>query len=218
MQTTISPVLAGTQNPFADAAAREAERAARITRYYSEAGGPLLAWLADEARRRGDTPEEMARALGTTVEYIEALKSGHQKVSASSDEFAKGCADYLGIQVIAVKLIADRIPLTDFLQPDESEAEVVQRRFDALLRDPAIRAVMPDCPSALSLEAKRALVRLHAKLTHADPYDTRVLERVVHELQRASLMDAFQATETFEERRDAHRVKPAQASSKDIST
>lgn len=214
MKNTLSPALAAFQKPVVDAAAqREAERWARVKRYYSEAGGPLLAWLADEAYRRSDTPEEMACALGTTVEYILQLKSGKQNTSAMSDEFAQACAHYLGVQVIVVKLIGNRIPLTDFLEPGESEAQVVERGFDALLRDPAIRAVMPDRPSALDFEAKRALVRLHAKLTHTDPFRSRVLSRVVTELQSAMLIDAGYTTDVFEEQRNARRVKPARASS-----
>lgn len=131
MKTTLSPAQAGNPKACVDAAVRrEAERTACIKRYYGERGNPLLAWLADEARRRGDSPEEMACALGTTVKYILQMERGKKKTSAMTDEFARACANYLGVQVVAVKLVTNRSPLSSFLRPGDGEAAEVTKVFE----------------------------------------------------------------------------------------
>lgn len=195
MKKILFPAVVSEDHAIDSAAEREAARRKRVLKFYLDQSGPLIAWLDDEARRRGHDARAMAHTLGVYEGDIDLFKLGFRKTSQIDDKFALACSRYLGVAPIVVKLVAGRIPMTDFLQPHESEEEVIQRGFDALLCDPAVRAVMPNAPNLLSMDAKRALVRLHAKLTDADPYHTGVLPRVMHELQCAAL---FEADHVFE--------------------
>jgi len=63
----------------------EASRRERVMRCYRHPGGPLLGWLADEAKRRGHTGQAMAESLGVTAGYIHQLRTGHRHLCNISD-------------------------------------------------------------------------------------------------------------------------------------
>lgn len=84
----------------------------RVERLYAEDGGPLLGWLMDEAQLRGQLLNEMASALGVTYGYINQLRNGIRKVSHISNEFARSCANYLGVPTVVVKLVSGTMAFT----------------------------------------------------------------------------------------------------------
>lgn len=166
----------------------EASRRERVMHCYRHPGGPLLGWLADEAKRRGHTGQAMAECLGVTAGYIHQLRTGHRHLCNISDLFARSCARYLGVPPIVVKLLAGRIAVSDFLNPEVSEAELIERGFRSMLGDSSVRELMPIDLEVLTPEARRALVMLYAEVTHADIFGARELPNLLRYLQQAAVV------------------------------
>lgn len=167
---------------------QEQQQRARVLGCYRFAGGPLLGWLADEARRRGHTGIAMTEELGVTVGYIHQLKSGHRQLAHISDVFARACARYLGVPPIVVKLLAGRVSVADFLSPTASEPQAIERAFRAMLDDPAVRQLLPLNIDQLPPEARKALVMLYAEVTHTDVFGVRELPTMLRYLQQAAVV------------------------------
>lgn len=163
-------------------------RRSRVKGCYQHAGGPLLGWLADEAKRRGDTGVAMSGALGVTTGYLHQLKSGHRQLAHVSDMFANACARYLGVPTIVVKLLAGRVSIADFLHPSVSEDDAIERAFRLMLEDHTVRQLLPLDVDRLSADARRALVLLYAEVTHTDLFGISELPIMLKYLQRAALV------------------------------
>ena len=171
----------------------------RVERLYAEDGGPLLGWLIDEAQLRGHLLNEMASALGVTYGYINQLRNGIRKVSHISNEFARSCANYLGVPTVVVKLVSGSISLSDFAWPAVDEDMVVERAFQRMLSDPNVRPSLPRNAHKLPIPAKRAMVMMYADITGVDIFGVRQLPDIVHWLQRAAIVHdghEWQAVET----------------------
>ena len=160
----------------------------RVERLYAEDGGPLLGWLMDEAQLRGQLLNEMASALGVTYGYINQLRNGIRKVSHISNEFARSCANYLGVPTVVVKLVSGSISLSDFAWPAVDEDMVVERAFQRMLSDPNVRPSLPRNAHKLPIPAKRAMVMMYADITGVDIFGVRQLPDIVHWLQRAAIV------------------------------
>lgn len=160
----------------------------RVERLYAEDGGPLLGWLIDEAQLRGHLLNEMASALGVTYGYINQLRNGIRKVSHISNEFARSCANYLGVPTVVVKLVSGSISLSDFAWPAVDEDMVVERAFQRMLSDPNVRPSLPRNAHKLPVPAKRAMVMMYAEITGVDIFGARQLPNIVHWLQRAAIV------------------------------
>ena len=161
---------------------------ARVERLYAEDGGPLLGWLMDEAQLRGQLLNEMASALGVTYGYINQLRNGIRKVSHISNEFARSCANYLGVPTVVVKLVSGSISLSDFSWPALDEDMVVERAFKRMLTDPNVRPSLPRHAQKMPVAAKRAMVMMYADITGVDIFGVRQLPDIVHWLQRAAIV------------------------------
>ena len=160
----------------------------RVERLYAEDGGPLLGWLMDEAQLRGQLLNEMAAALGVTYGYINQLRNGIRKVSHISNEFARSCANYLGVPTVVVKLVSGSISLSDFAWPAVDEDMVVERAFQRMLSDPNVRPSLPRNAHKLPVPAKRVMVMMYADITGVDIFGARQLPDIVHWLQRAAII------------------------------
>lgn len=160
----------------------------RVERLYSEDGGPLLGWLIDEAQLRGQLLSEMATDLHVTYGYINQLRNGIRKVSNISNEFARSCANYLGVPTVVVKLVSGSISLSDFAWPALDEDMVVERAFQRMLTDPNVRPSLPRHAQKLPVAAKRAMVMMYADITGVDLFGVRQLPDIVHWLQRAAIL------------------------------
>lgn len=147
-----NPIDSSTQS------ALEENREQRVARLYAFPGGPLIGWLYDECRRRGQELRQLAEALGVTYGYINQLRSGLRLTRHISDDFAVSCARYLGVPPVVVKMVAGRIPMSDFVQPHEPLEEAMDRAMACMLDDPISRHVLPADLSGLSIEAKQGLV------------------------------------------------------------
>lgn len=156
----------------------------RVTRLYATQGGPLIGWLYDECRRRGQDFRQMADELGVTYGYINQLRSGLRLVCNISDEFAVNAARYLGVPTVVVKVIAGRIPMSDFVHPQESEADALDRAMAQMLDDPVARCALPADLHGLPLDAKRALVAMYVESSGRDLLGMHHLPAMVRWLQR----------------------------------
>ena len=115
--------LVNSQRTSTQALALDDEsREERVSRLYASPGGPLIGWLFDECRRRRQEYREMAACLGVTYGYVNQLRSGLRQARHISDDFAVSCAHYLGVPPVVVKMVAGRIPMSDFVTPRECVA------------------------------------------------------------------------------------------------
>lgn len=177
-------------------------REQRVARLYAFPGGPLIGWLYDECRRRGQELRQLAEALGVTYGYINQLRSGLRLTRHISDDFAVSCARYLGVPPVVVKMVAGRIPMSDFVQPHEPVEEAMDRAMACMLDDPIARHVLPADLSGLSIEAKQGLVALYIEATGRDVLGARQLPELVRWLQRAATIHDESAGEAVRGHRD----------------
>ncbi len=177
-------------------------REQRVARLYAFPGGPLIGWLYDECRRRGQELRQLAEALGVTYGYINQLRSGLRLTRHISDDFAVSCARYLGVPPVVVKMVAGRIPMSDFVHPHEPVEEAIDRAMACMLDDPIARHVLPADLSGLSIEAKQGLVALYIEATGRDVLGARQVPELVRWLQRAATIHDESAGEAVRGHRD----------------
>jgi transcriptional regulator with XRE-family HTH domain len=170
-----------TENP-ANTSETPEERVARI---YGKDGGPLIAWMTDEARLRGMDLQQMARSLGVTYGYINQLRSGIRSPAHIGQDFSESCAAFLGVPTIVVKILCGRVQTSDFIHPVEKEEESIERAFRRLMADPTVRKMLPVDSATLSFEARRALVLMYSETSGNDVLGVCELPRMMQYLQRA---------------------------------
>jgi transcriptional regulator with XRE-family HTH domain len=162
---------------------------ARVERLYQTkgSGGPLIAWLLDEAKQQGISFKEMSDLLGVTYGYINQLRTGIRQTETIGQGFAEECAKFLGVPAIIVKILAGRVSMRDFAWPAEGEEGLINRAYRKMMADPAARQhLMPDVES-LPFEAKRSLVMMYSETTGQDIMGLRHLSSVMRYLQRAAM-------------------------------
>jgi transcriptional regulator with XRE-family HTH domain len=174
---------------------------ARVVRLYQSPGGPLVGWLEDEARRRGQTFKNLADQLGVTYGYVAQLRRGIRPTNNLTAALVQNCAQYLCVPAIVVKLLAGIIDIRDFAFPRETEEQQVQRALRQVLDDPKVRASVPVQMEGLPFEAKKALVLLHAQTHDQDILRVQHLPTILRWLQRA-------AQEHNESELEAYRGQP----------
>lgn len=89
--------------------------AQRWKRLYRTPGGPLMAWLLDEAVSQELDIPKLAQELGVTVGYLSQLHSGLRETSDISREFAAACGTFLRVPSVVVQIVAGRLTLVDFV-------------------------------------------------------------------------------------------------------
>jgi hypothetical protein len=106
-------------------------------------GGVLLAMLAGRAQQLRHTRGEMAAHLDVTYGYIAQLASGHRQTVHISDEFARACADYLGVPRVTVLLAAGSITPLDLYEKPDEVASALPRALEYIAQDPAFGPMVP---------------------------------------------------------------------------
>lgn len=158
----------------------------RVARLYRSEGGALVGWLVDDARRRGIALKEMAEEVGVTVGYISQLRAGKRPVENISKEFARSCAEFLGVAPVVVMLVAGCIRSSDFSPPNVGEGELLDRTLQAALADPRLRGAVPEDLLVLAPDAKRALALMYSALSGQDLIGFSQLPESVRWLRRAA--------------------------------
>lgn len=159
----------------------------RVERFYKEPGGALIAWLFDEARLRGMPMNEVAAELGVTYGYISQMRNGIRKTEEVSHSFCVGCAKFLGVPPMAVKIVAGVVRMTDFLPPIESQVDAVERAIRHIQNDPIIRQAVPMDLNSLSFDAKKVIALLYTETSTQDVFGLHHLPAIVHWCQRAAI-------------------------------
>lgn len=160
----------------------------RVERLYKSPGGVLIGWLEDDANMRGHDFKEMAEALGVTMGYMLQLQRGIRRVQDITHEFCAACATYLGVPTIAVKIVAGVVRTTDFLNPAQTEEEVIERAIRKMQDDPVIRQAVPMDLTAMPLDAKKALVLMYTETSTQDVLGLSELPAIVHWCQKAAAL------------------------------
>ena len=171
----------------------------RAKELYAAPGGPLMGWLCEEAKRRRDSMQTLAKSLGVTYGYISQLRNGFRSTASISQEFAFASAQYLGVPTVVVKLLAGNIRIRDFMFPNEDEESLLNRALGRVRTDPVVGAALPENVEDLPIEAKRALVLMYGEASGTDPLGARRLPEIVHWLQRASLLYAERCVQAQEQ-------------------
>ena len=161
--------------------------AERVIRLCRTGGGALMGWLLDDARRREQTLQDMARELGVTSGYINQLRTGIRLPEHISHEFAVACGRYLGVPAIVVKLISGSIRISDFAFPYESEEQVLDRALRAIQSDPQLRSALPGELMSLPLDVKKMMVMMYAETSSQDVFGLHELPEMLRWLQRAAV-------------------------------
>lgn len=128
-------------------------------------GGLLLAALIRCANERRQQLNDMARELGVTYGYINQLRNGIRQVNQVSDDFALGCARYLGVPRMTVLMMAGRVSPEDLFEHREMMAAEIGRAMAFMVDDPQWgHQVTPELRQA-SVESQYLLVRLYEEAT-----------------------------------------------------
>lgn len=170
----------------------------RVLRLYKADGGPLVGWLLDEAKSRGQSCDEMAREIGVSSTYIAQLRNGHRSSVDIKQGVAEACGKYLGVPPVVIKLVAGGIRLSDFVCAHETEEEMLDRVMRKVQDDPQLRYLLPPNLSQLSSTAKKALALMYAETAGHEIFGHRELPSIVRYLQRAAMYHDANEAKTSE--------------------
>ena len=172
-----------------DQAAEQSEPPSqRLLRLHRHPGGPLIAWLLDDARFRLHNAAKLAEELGVSNEELELLKRGQALTLLRHRAFIAKVARYLGIPPITVRLLTGDITIRDFATVAEPEEVVIEREFARFCANPQLRALIPEACDEPSLDLKRFLLDVHATHRELDWPELPRLPEILRWLQRAAVM------------------------------
>ena len=178
---------------FDQAAEQPEAPAARMSRLYRHPGGPLVAWLFDDARLRLHNETMLAHQLGVSIEELKLLEHGQAPERLGDRGLLAKVARYLGIPPITARLLTGDITIRDFATPAESEEVVIEREFARFCANPQLRALIPEACDEPSLDFKRFLLDIHATHRELDWPHLPRLPEILKWLQRAAV--AYNANE-----------------------
>jgi len=153
-------------------------------------GGLLLLALLRRANELGHQLHEMSTQVGITYGYIAQLRNGLRKVVHISPQFAAACARYLGVPVIAVKLMAGQVSVTDFVFPARPLGESLDAALKRIEADALVGSMMPSSVYALDDATKAFIIACYEQATTEEVLPSRALPRLLLDLQHAALVQA----------------------------
>ena len=173
---------------FDQAAEQSEPPAVRMLRLYRHPGGPLVAWLLDDARLRLHSAAKLAEELGVSAQEIAWLEHCQAPELLFDRTFIAKAARYLGIPPITARLLTGDITIRDFATIAEPEDVVIEREFARFCANPQLRALIPDACDEPSLDFKRFLLDVHATHRELDWPDLPRLPEILRWLQRAAVV------------------------------
>lgn len=177
-----------TTEPDDQAAEHPEAPAARMLRLYRHPGGPLVAWLLDDARLRLHSAAKLAEELGVSIEELKLVEQGQAPELLGDRAFLAKAACYLGIPPITARLLTGDVTIRDFATVAEPEEKVIEREFARFCANPQLRALVPAACDEPSLDFKRFLLDVHATHRELDWPDLPRLPEVLRWLQRAAVV------------------------------
>lgn len=159
----------------------------RVRRLHNAEGGPFFGWLRDEGLRRGMDLHAVAVEVSVTHGYLMQLRVGLRSTANISHEFARACANFLGVPTVAVLLASGFLSMCDFAFSGESEEELLNNAIRRVQDDPHVRSTIPVDLTELSPDAKKAVVMLYSETLGTDLLGLRRLPEMLRWLQRAAV-------------------------------
>ena len=153
-------------------------------------GGLLLLALLRRANELGHQLQDLARLLGVTYSYIAQLRNGLRQVVHISPHFAAACATYLGVPVIAVKLMAGQVSISDFVFPTRPLSESLDAGLKRIESDELLGAMMPSSVYALDDDVKGFILVCFEQATTQEVMPSRSLPQLLQDLQRTAVAQA----------------------------
>lgn len=141
-------------------------------------GRPLADILRLRMRDGGLSIAELASCLMVGQSYLSQLLNGKKPLSAVGDDFLRRSADFLGMQVVLVYLLAGRLKAADFFQSpaalgsDIAKALTEISRSNIAVETAVDVATLSGLPERVKLmlvllyERSEGVVLLPARLTH----------------------------------------------------
>ena len=160
----------------------------RMRRLYRHPGGPLVAWLFDDARLRLHSLATLAQELGVSIEELKLVEQGQAPELLGLRAFMARAARYLGIPPITARLLTGDITIRDFATVAEPEGVVIEREFARFCANPQLRTLIPEACDEPSLDFKRFLLDIHATHRELDWPDLPRLPEILKWLQRAAVV------------------------------
>ena len=115
-----------------------------ITTEKPEVEQPLLRSLIAEANRRGDTIEQLARALGVSYGRLAQWRRNESAIAGAQVSVHESAARYLGVPTVIILVLAGVVTLGQFVWPQRGGvSERVGRELARLRRDPLLGPFVP---------------------------------------------------------------------------
>lgn len=143
-------------------------------------GGLLLAALIRCANDRRLQLNDMARELGVTYGYINQLRNGLRRIDQVSDDFAQGCANFLGIPRLTVLMLANRVTPKDLFESRDMMATEVGRAMEFICKDPKWGHLITPELRKCEIDSQYAIVRLFETATGKVLMDRHLNEETLH--------------------------------------
>ena len=143
-------------------------------------GRPLADILRLRMRDGGLSIAELAKCLMVGQSYLSQLLNGKKPLSAVGDDFLRRSADFLGMQVVLVYLLAGRLKAADFFQSPAALDSDIAKALTEICRsniaaETAIDvATLNGLPERVKLmlvllyERSEGVVLLPARLSHKE--------------------------------------------------
>ena len=140
----------------------------RIDEFESQRpGGLLMGALMACAAERGQGITELATSLGFVYGYLTQLRTGTRKVSSISDDFARASAEYLGVSMMEVLMLAGRVTPEDFSTSPSDYDQELARAMSFISQDREWGSLVPSEMRAPKAPGQHLIVRLYEKATGA---------------------------------------------------
>ena len=105
---------------------------------------PLIRALIAHSHRRGESLAELAKHLGVTYERFSQWRRTPSAISNANESVFINAAQYLGVPIILVMVMAKRIELHQFVWPAPGTLEErVSRQLDELRQYPLLGGFVP---------------------------------------------------------------------------
>jgi len=126
---------------------------------------PLMRILIAEATRRGETLAALAEHLGVSYERLAQWRRGEASTKTAHRTVHARAAEYLGIPVVVVLVLAGIVSTEDFIWPGADLLEVrLQRELEMMRQDPLVAAFVPASLAAAPPELKIFVVWLYREI------------------------------------------------------
>jgi transcriptional regulator with XRE-family HTH domain len=125
----------------------------------------LMYWLATKAADEGLDNQQLAQVLGVTYGYLAQLRSGVRSVTHISRQFARSCAEFLGIAPVSVYIAAGALKKEDFFADSEGLEEKLNRAISYMRNDRTSGFVVPMSLEHADVDTKFLVINLYENVS-----------------------------------------------------